>query len=104
MAVADIVQVDLRQPTHPVLGACEDGGQTSFIAHKGTWPGGAGGGDGVHLKTQSPSHRRRGRWIMGGVTVMALLAASYSGSSGSGSGGGAAAAGSAQAQAPGGLY
>jgi pimeloyl-ACP methyl ester carboxylesterase len=37
---------------------------------------------------------------MGGVTVMALLAASCSGSSGSGSGGGAAAAGSAQAQAP----
>jgi pimeloyl-ACP methyl ester carboxylesterase len=37
---------------------------------------------------------------MGGVAVMALLAASCSGSSRSGSGGGAAAAGSAQAQAP----
>jgi alpha-beta hydrolase superfamily lysophospholipase len=44
--------------------------------------------------------RRRGRWLLGGVTVMVLLAAACSGNSGSGSSGGAAAASSPQAQAP----
>jgi dienelactone hydrolase len=53
----------------------------------------------AHLETRSPSHGRRGRWIIGGVTVMVLLAASCSSSPGSGSSAGAA-AGSAPAQAP----
>ena len=41
----------------------------------------------MHLQAQSPNQRGRGRWITGGgVTVVALLAASCAGSSGSGSG------------------
>jgi dienelactone hydrolase len=52
----------------------------------------------VHLKAQSPTHGRQGRWIIAGVTVIALLTASCSSSSGSA--GGAAASGSAPAQAP----
>src|SRR5205085_2639299 len=52
--------------------------------------------DSMHPQTQ----RRRGRWIMGGVTLIALLLASCSNSSGFGSSGGAATTSSAQAQAP----
>jgi len=52
----------------------------------------------ARLETQSPNPRRRGCWIVGGVTVMVLFAASCSSSPGPGSSG-AAAAGSAQAQA-----
>jgi dienelactone hydrolase len=51
----------------------------------------------MHLQAQSPNQRGRGRWIMGGVTVVALLAAACAGSSGSGSGGGAATTTSAPA-------
>jgi dienelactone hydrolase len=51
----------------------------------------------MHLETQFPNHRRRGRWIMGGVTIMALLTVSCSDGAGSGSGGGAATTSSAQA-------
>jgi dienelactone hydrolase len=50
----------------------------------------------MHVQT----HRGRRRWIMGGVTVMALVVASCSSSSGSGSSGGAATASSQPAQAP----
>jgi dienelactone hydrolase len=49
----------------------------------------------LHLE----SHRRRSRWLMGGVTVMALLIAGCSSGSGDGSRGGAATKSSAPAQA-----
>ena len=49
----------------------------------------------MHLET----HRRRGRWLTGGVAIMALLIAGCSSSSGSGSGGGTATTSSAHTQA-----
>jgi alpha-beta hydrolase superfamily lysophospholipase len=51
----------------------------------------------MHPEAQLPNHRGRGRWIMAGLTAIALVATACSGTSGFG--GGAATTSSAQAQA-----
>src|SRR5919198_610654 len=63
--------------------------------HTGTDP--PGRRNCMHPEPRSPNHRTRGRWIIAGATVMALLAASCAGTSGSSASGGAATTSSAPA-------